>query len=127
LISHLEGGTQVQGVREKGADKDIWKTLHNEDLFALYSSSTIVRVMTLRKMRWAGYVASMGDRKDAYRLLVGRPDGRTPLVRPRRRWQDNIKTYVQEEEWIDMERIDLAQDRDRWRAILNVVINFRGP
>jgi hypothetical protein len=78
-------------------------------------------------MRWAGHVARVGDRRDAYRVFVGTPEGTKPLGRPRRRWEDNIKMDLQEVEWGGMDWIDLAQDRDRWQALLNAVMNLRDP
>jgi hypothetical protein len=69
----------------------------------------------------------MGERRDAYRVLVGRPEGRRPLGRPRRRWKDNIKMDLQEVGWRGMDWIDMAQDRDRWRALVSVVMNLRVP
>jgi hypothetical protein len=69
----------------------------------------------------------MGEEKGAYRILVGRPEGRRPLGRPRRRWEDNIKMDLQEVGWVDMDWIDMAQDRDRWRAVVNAVMNLRIP
>jgi hypothetical protein len=68
-----------------------WRKLHDEELHGLYSSSSIVRVIKERRMRWAGHVACLGEVRGAYNILVGRPEGRRPLVRPRRRWEDNIK------------------------------------
>jgi hypothetical protein len=68
-----------------------WRRLHNEELYALYSSPNIIRVIKSRTLRWAGHVARMGERRGAYRVLVGKPEGRRPLGRPRRRWEDNIK------------------------------------
>ena len=72
-------------------------------------------------------MACMGNRRDAYRVLEGRREGKRPLARPRRRWEDNIKIDVQEVGWGRMDGLDLAQDRDRWWAVLNVVLNFRVP
>jgi hypothetical protein len=71
-----------------------WRRLHNEELFALYSSPNIIRVIKSRRLRWAGYVAHMGERRGAYRTLVLKPEGRRPLGRPRRRWEDNIKLVL---------------------------------
>jgi hypothetical protein len=68
-----------------------WRTLHNEELRDLYSSPSIIRMIKSRKMRWAGHVARMGEKRNAYRILVGKPDGKRPLRRPRRRWVDNIR------------------------------------
>jgi hypothetical protein len=69
-----------------------WRRLHNEELNDFYSSPNIVRVINSRRMRWAGHVARMGEKRVVYRFLVGKPEGRRPLGRPRRRWVDNIRT-----------------------------------
>jgi hypothetical protein len=76
-----------------------WRRLHNEELNYLYSSPNIIREFKSRRMRWAGHVARMGEGRGAYRILVGRLEGRRPLGRPRRRWEDNIKMYLQEVGW----------------------------
>jgi hypothetical protein len=102
-----------------------WRRLHNEELNDLYSSPNIIPVIKSRRMRWAGHVACMGEGRGAYRILVGRPEGRRPLGRLRRRWEDNIKMDVQEVGWGDMDWIDMAQDRDRWRAVVNTVMNHK--
>jgi hypothetical protein len=73
-----------------------WRRLHNEELNDLYLSPNIVRMIKSRRMRWAGHVARMGEGRGTYRVLVGRPEGRRPLGRPRRRWEDNIKIDLQE-------------------------------
>jgi hypothetical protein len=106
VVFDTEGGTKAEGVREWGADEDIWawekrsdrgwRTLHNEELNDLYSS---VRVIQSRRMRWAGHVARMGEGRGAYRILVGRPEGRRPLGRPRSRWEYNIKMDLQNVGW----------------------------
>jgi len=88
----------------------------------LYSSPNIVRVIKSGRMRWAGHVARMGER-GVYRVLVGKPEGRRPLGRPRRRWADNIRTDLQEMGCVYMDWIGLAQDRDRWRTLVSVVMN----
>jgi hypothetical protein len=87
-----------------------WRRLYNEELNGLYSSPNIVRVMKSRRMRWAGHVARMGERRGVYRVLVGKPEGKRALGRPRRRWEDNIKMDIQEEgcgvmDWIDLSRV----------------------
>jgi hypothetical protein len=87
---------------------------------------SIVRVIKSRRMRWAGHVACMGERKGVYRVLVGKPEGKRRPVRPRHRWEDNIKMDFQEG-FGGMDWIYLAQDRDRWRALVNAVMNFQLP
>ena len=78
-------------------------------------------------MRWAGHVARMGEKRGVYRVLVGKPEGKRPLGRPRHRWEDNIKMDLQEVGCGGMDWIELAQDRDRWQPLVNVVANFRVP
>jgi hypothetical protein len=80
-----------------------------------------------RSMRWAGHVARIGEKRNAYGLLVGKPEGRRPLGRPRRRWLDNIRMDLVEVGWGDVDWIGLAQDRDRWRALASLVLNLRIP
>ena len=75
-------------------------------------------------MRWAGHVARMVERRGVYRVLVGIPEGKRPLGRPRRKWDDNIKMDLQELGCGDMDWIELAKDRDRWRAVVNAVMNL---
>jgi hypothetical protein len=106
-----------------------WRRLHNEELYDLYSSPNIMRVIKSRRLRWAGHVTHIKERRAAYRVLVGRPEGKRPLERPRRRWEDNIKVDIQEAGggWGGMDCNDPAQDRDTWRALLNAVMNLRVP
>jgi hypothetical protein len=80
-----------------------------------------------RRMRWAGHVARMGEKRNAYRILVGKPEGKRPLGRPRRRSVDNIKIDLREIGWDGVDCIDLAQDRDQWRSLMNTVMNLRVP
>ena len=90
-----------------------WRRLHNEELNGLYSSPNIVRVIKSRRMRWAGHVARMREERGAYRVLVGKPEGKRPLGRPRRRWVDNtrIRMDLQEVGCGHVDWIGLAQDR----------------
>jgi hypothetical protein len=103
------------------------RRLHNEELIDLYSSPNILRVIKWRRMRWAGHVARMGERRGAYRVLVGKPEGRRPLGRPRRRWEDNVKTDLREVGCGCVDWIGLAQDRNKWRALVSAVMNLRVP
>ena len=93
----------------------------------LYSAPNIVRVTKSRIGRWAGHVARVGERRGVYRVLVGKPKGKRPFGRPRLRWEDNIKMDLQEVGYGSMDWIELAQDRDRWRALVNAVMNLRVP
>ena len=102
-----------------------WRKLHNEELNDLYSSSNIFRVIKSRRMRWAGHVARMGERGDVYMFLVRKPEGKRPLGRPRRRWEDNMRTDLREVGCGCVDWMDLAQDRDRWRALVSAVMNLR--
>ena len=104
-----------------------WRRLHNEQLNDLYSLPNIVRVIKSRRMRWAGHVARMGEERGVHRVLVGKLEGRRSLGRPRRRWVDNIGTDLQEVGSGYMDWIGLAKDRDRWRTLVSVVMNFRVP
>jgi hypothetical protein len=104
-----------------------WRKLHNEELGDLYSSPSIIRIIKSRRMRWAGHLPRMGEKSNAYRLSVGKPEGKSPLGRPRRRWVDNIKMDLFEIGWGGVDWIGLAQDRDKWRYIVNAVMNLRVP
>ncbi|KAJ4434159.1 hypothetical protein ANN_16479 [Periplaneta americana] len=102
-----------------------WRKLHNAELHALYSSPDIIRNIKSRRLRWAGHVARMGESRNVYRVLVGRPEGKRPLGRPRRRWEDNIKMDLREVGYDDREWINLAHDRDQWRAYVRAAMNLR--
>jgi hypothetical protein len=101
-----------------------WRKLHNEELHNFYSSPN--RMIKSRRMRWAG-VAQMGEKRNAYRILVGKPEGKRPLGRPRYVWVNNIKMDLRGIGWDGMDWINLAQDRDQWRALVNTVMNLRVP
>jgi hypothetical protein len=94
-----------------------WRKLLNEELHNLYSSPNIIRMIKSMRMRWPGQVAQMGYKRNAYRILVGKPEGKRPLGRPRRRWVNSIIIDLRETEWDCMDWIDLVQDRDQWRAL----------
>jgi len=104
-----------------------WRKLHKEELNDLYSLPNIVRVVTSRRMRWAGHVARMGEDRGVHRVLVGKPEGQRLLGSPRRRWQDNSKMDLQEVGGGRGDGMELAQDRDRWRALVGTVRDFRVP
>ena len=133
--SLTEGGKEAEGVWEYvlgrifGPRRDEvteeWRRLYNEELNNLYSSSNIVRVLKSR-MRWAGHVTRMGEEMGAYRVLVGKPEGKRPLGRPRSRWVD-IRMDFQEVRYGYMDWIGLAQDRDTWRTLVSAVMNLRVP
>jgi hypothetical protein len=137
LVADIEGGTSLRVFEKRmlrrifGPNRDKvtreWRKLHNEKLHDLYSSPNIVRVIKSRRMRWAGHVAWMGEGRGMYRVLVGKPEGKRPLGSPRRSWEDNIKMDLQEVGCGGMDWIELAQNRDRWRALVNVVMNLRVP
>jgi hypothetical protein len=84
-------------------------------------------MMKSRRRRWAGHVARMGEKRNAYKILLGNPEGKRPLGRPRHMWVDNIKMDLREIGWDGMDRINLAQERDQWRALVNTVMNLRVP
>jgi hypothetical protein len=101
-----------------------WRKLHNDELHSLYSSLNIVRVIKSRRIRWAGRVARMGQGRGVYRVLVGRPEGKRPLGRPRHRWEDNIKMDLRETGIDGANWIRLAPDRVRRWAFVKAVINL---
>jgi hypothetical protein len=100
-----------------------WRKLHNDELHSLSSSPNVVRVIEARRMRWAGHVARMGEGRGVYSVLVGKPEGKRQLGRPRRRWEDNIRELgIDGANWIQ-----LAQNRVHWRTCVNTVMNLRVP
>jgi hypothetical protein len=102
-----------------------WRKMHNEELHNLYSSPSIIRMIKLKRMRLAGHVGRMRKKRNAYRILVGKPDGKGPLGRPRCRWVNNIKMNLREIRSDGMDWVELARDRDQWRALVNAVMNLR--
>ena len=93
----------------------------------MYTSPNIVRVIKSRRMRWPGHVARMDEEREVYRVLVGKPEGKRPLVRRRRRWVDNIRMDLQEVGCRYMDWIGLAQHRDRWQTVVSAVMKLRVP
>jgi len=120
-VRYIFGPRRVEVTGEYGR-------LHNEELNDLYCSPNIVRVIKSRRMRWVGHVARIGEERGVYRVFVGKPEGKRPLGRPRRRWVDNnIRMDLQEVGCGYMDWIGLAQDRDRWRTLVSAVMNLRVP
>jgi hypothetical protein len=103
-----------------------WRKLHNEELHDLYSSPSIFRIIKSR-MRWTGNVARRREKRNAYRLLMGKPKGKRPLGKPRREWVDNIRMDLGVMGWVDVDWIGLAQGRDKWRTLVNAVMNLWVP
>jgi hypothetical protein len=99
--------------------------LHNEELHILYSSANIIRQIKSRKMRLAGHVARMGQERNVYRVLIGKPEGKRPLGKPRRRWEDEIRMDLRGIGWGSVDWIQLAQGRDRWRVVVSTVMSIR--
>jgi hypothetical protein len=105
-----------------------WRKLHNEELHNLYSSPSIIRMIKSRTIRLAGHVAQMGEKRNAFKILVGKPEGKRPLGRPICRWVDNIKYILERErEWGGMDWTDLAQSRNQWWPLVNTVMNLWVP
>jgi hypothetical protein len=100
-----------------------WRKLHNEELRDLYSSPSIIRIIKSRRIKWAGHVARMGENRKSYRLLVGKPEGKISQGIPIRRLFDNNRMDLGEVGWGDVDWIGLAQDRNRWRALVNSVLS----
>ena len=117
---------RIFGPKKDGVTEELRK-LHNEELNDLYTSPNIVLLIKSRILRWVGHVARMEEGRGVHKVLVGKPEGKRPLGRPRRRWEDNIK--------MDLEKVgrgcgdwmELAQDRDSWRALVSTVMNFGVP
>jgi hypothetical protein len=104
-----------------------WRRLLNEELRNLYSSPSIIRIIMSRRLRLAGHIERMREKRNAYRLFVEKPEGKRPLGRPRHMWVDNIRMDLGEVEWGDVDWIGLAKARNRWRALVISVLNLRVP
>jgi hypothetical protein len=99
--------------------------LHNEEFHILYLFPNIIRQIKSRRMRWAEHVSRMGEERKIYRVLVGKPEGKRPLGRPRRRWWDGLRMDLREIGWGSVEWIQLAQGRGRWRSLANMMMNLQ--
>jgi hypothetical protein len=117
---------RIFGPKRDGVTRG-WRKLHNGEMRDLYSSPSIIKIIKSRRMRWVGHVARMGARRNVYTLLVGNQEGKRPLGRPRRRWIEDIKVDLLEIGLSVVDWIGLAQDRYRWRALVNSVMNLRVP
>ena len=118
---HNQGGIRTHRLSRRAApDLCLRQRGHWDRLNNLYYSPNIIRVINSRRMSWVGHVARMGKRRDAYRVLVGKTEGKKPLGRSRRRWGVNMKVDL-------LEQIDLAQNRDRWRTPVNAGMHLRVP
>jgi hypothetical protein len=117
----------VRVFRPKREEGGSWRKLHNDELHRLYSSPNVVRVIKSRRMRWAGHVARMGEGRCVYRVLVWRHEGKRPVGKSRRRWEDNIKIDLREIGIDGANWILLAQDRAQWRVFVNTVTKLRVP
>jgi hypothetical protein len=136
LVFHIEEECRLKVFENKvlrkisGPNRDEatgeWRRLRNKELHSPYASPNIIRVIKSKRLIWAGHVARMGEGRDAYRVLLGKPQRSRPLERPRSRWEDNIRMDLREV-GCGMDWIDLAQDRDRWRALVNAIMNLLVP
>jgi hypothetical protein len=125
ILSYVHGYLGVQGKSTLTSKRQKF----NPKLFNnnLYSSPSIIRLIKSRRMRLAGHVTLMGEKRNAYRIFAGKPEGKTPLDRPRLWRVDNIKIDLREVGWDGVEWVDMGQDRDQWRTLVNTVLNLRVP
>jgi hypothetical protein len=114
---------RIIGLKRDEVTKE-WRKLHNEELHILYSSPNIIRQIKSRRTRWAGHVECMGEERKMYKVLVGKPEGKRPLGLPRHRWEDGMRMDLREIGWGSVEWTQLAQDRDGWRALVNMAMKL---
>jgi hypothetical protein len=108
-------------------DEEGWRRLHNEGLHKMYGSPNITRVIKSRRVRWTGHAACMGEMRDAYKTLVRKPEQKRPLGRPRHRWEDNTRMNLGETGWEGVNWVYMAQGRDQWWDLVNMVTNLQVP
>jgi hypothetical protein len=135
MFAHIKGETWTEGVWEEYDVKIFgpkgyevrweWRKLHNEELNDLYYSHNIIRLIKARRIRRAGIKHVWG--RGVHRVSVGKPQGKSPVGSPRRRWEDNIKIYLQEMGCEGMDLTDVAEDKNRWRALVDVGMTLRIP
>jgi hypothetical protein len=128
----LDGFSQItKGLEDYSRKRDKvmggWTKLHNKELHNLNSSPSTISMIKSRRIGWARHVARKGEKRNAYRILVGKPEGKIPAARPRRRCVGNIKMDFREIEWGGIDWIDLAQDRDQWGDLVNMVMSLWAP
>ena len=117
---------KIFGAKRDGITRE-WRKLHNSELYALYSSPNFIRDLKSRRLRWAGHAAHMGQSRNTYRVLVGKPEGKRPLGRPRRTWKVNIKIDLREVGCDPGDWIAVAEDMDQWRAYVRMIMNLWVP
>jgi hypothetical protein len=105
----------------------VWRKVHNEELHDLYSSPSTIRIIKSKRMRWVGHQTQLGQKRNVYTLLVGKPEGKRLLRRPRCRWVNNMRTDLLELGRGGVDWIGLAQDRNKWRAFMNSLMNLQVP
>jgi hypothetical protein len=137
LVSDIKGGHRPRVLENRvlrkifGPKRDEmtggWRKLHNEELHNFCCSPNIIRKLKSKRMRWAGHVARMKEKRNTYNIVVGKSEGKRLPGRPKRRWVDNIKMDLRDIGWGGMHWIDLAQDRDQWMVLVSTGINFRVP
>jgi hypothetical protein len=104
-----------------------WRRLHNEELHNLYTSPYVIRVINSRRIIWAEHVARMGEMRNEYNILVEKTEGKRPLGRPRRKWENDIRMGLREIVWEGVDWKHLAQERVQWRAVVNMIMNLQVP